>query len=139
MSRAVRLRWRAREPPARTTLSGRLAPRRPSRARHRPLSTARYLLARAGLLDGYRCTIHWENRAAFEEDFPHLTITGTLYEIDRNRLTWSGGAATWTGDRRAWYPCLKRNGQGAALLAKTWGLADDTAIRDGCFARPRLP
>ena len=85
------------------------------------LSTASYLLARAGLLDGYRCTIHWENRAAFEEDFPHLTITGTLYEIDRNRLTWSGGAATWTGDRRAWYPCLKRNGQGAALLAKTWG------------------
>ena len=57
------------------------------------LSTASYLLARAGLLDGYRCTIHWENRAAFEEDFPHLTITGTLYEIDRNRLTCSGGTA----------------------------------------------
>ncbi|WP_437342625.1 AraC family transcriptional regulator [Paracoccus yeei] len=96
------------------------------RAAHREraigaLSTASYLLVRAGLLGGYRCTIHWENRAAFEEDFPHLTITGTLYEIDRNRLTCSGGAATWTGDRRAWYPCLKRNGQGAALLAKTWG------------------
>ena len=29
------------------------------------LSTATYLLARAGLLNGYRCTIHWENRAAF--------------------------------------------------------------------------
>lgn len=57
------------------------------------LSTASYLLARAGLLDGYRCTIHWENRVAFEEDFPHLTVTDTLYEIDRNRLTCSGGTA----------------------------------------------
>ncbi|RJE89447.1 GlxA family transcriptional regulator [Paracoccus onubensis] len=57
------------------------------------LSTASHLLARAGLLDGYRCTIHWENRAAFEEDFPHLSPTGTLYEIDRNRLTCSGGTA----------------------------------------------
>ncbi|RJL10720.1 GlxA family transcriptional regulator [Paracoccus siganidrum] len=69
------------------------------RAAHRgraigALSTASYLLAKAGLLDGYRCTIHWENRAAFEEDFPHLPITGTLYEIDRNRLTCSGGTAS---------------------------------------------
>ena len=68
------------------------------RAAHRgkaigALSTASYLLARAGLLDGYRCTIHWENRIAFEEDFPHLPVTGTLYEIDRNRLTCSGGTA----------------------------------------------
>lgn len=57
------------------------------------LSTASYLLAKAGLLDGYRCTIHWENRVAFEEDFPHLTVTDSLYEIDRNRLTCSGGTA----------------------------------------------
>lgn len=68
------------------------------RAAHRgraigALSTASYLLARAGLLDGYRCTIHWENRAAFEEDFPQLAVTDTLYEIDRNRLTCSGGTA----------------------------------------------
>lgn len=57
------------------------------------LSTASYLLARAGLLDGYRCTIHWENRIAFEDDFPKAQPTGTLYEIDRNRLTCSGGTA----------------------------------------------
>lgn len=57
------------------------------------LSTGSHLLARAGLLDGYRCTIHWENNAAFEESFPHLTITGKIYEIDRNRLTCSGGTA----------------------------------------------
>lgn len=57
------------------------------------LSTGSYLLAKAGLLDGYRCTIHWENYAAFDEAFPDLLVTGKIYEIDRNRLTCSGGTA----------------------------------------------
>ncbi|MBS7537496.1 GlxA family transcriptional regulator [Ancylobacter lacus] len=57
------------------------------------LSTGSYLLAWAGLLDGYRCTIHWENGAAFEEDFPKVIATGKIYEIDRDRMTCSGGTA----------------------------------------------
>lgn len=57
------------------------------------LSTGTGVLARAGLLDGYRCTIHWENRPAFEEAFPGLACTGKIYEIDRDRLTCSGGTA----------------------------------------------
>lgn len=57
------------------------------------LSTGTYLLARAGLLDGYRSTIHWENRPAFQEEFPDLVCTDKLYEIDRDRLTCSGGTA----------------------------------------------
>jgi transcriptional regulator GlxA family with amidase domain len=57
------------------------------------ISTGPYLLARAGLLDGYRCTIHWENLAGFQEEFRQLDITGELYEIDRNRITCSGGTA----------------------------------------------
>lgn len=57
------------------------------------LSTGTYLLARAGLLDGYRSTIHWENRPAFQEEFPDLVCTDKLYEIDRDRLTCSGGSA----------------------------------------------
>jgi len=57
------------------------------------LSTGSYLLARSGLLRGYRCTIHWENRSAFQEDFPELDCTNKIYEIDRNRLTCSGGTA----------------------------------------------
>jgi transcriptional regulator GlxA family with amidase domain len=57
------------------------------------LSTGTYLLARSGLLKGYRCTIHWENRPAFREDFPDLNCTTKLYEIDRDRLTCSGGTA----------------------------------------------
>ncbi len=57
------------------------------------LSTGTYLLARAGLLSGYRCTIHWENRPAFQEEFPEVNCTGKIYEIDRDRLTCSGGTA----------------------------------------------
>ncbi|PSC04140.1 GlxA family transcriptional regulator [Alsobacter soli] len=57
------------------------------------LSTGTYLLARAGLLDGYRCTIHWENRPAFQEAFSNLDCTDKLFEIDRDRLTCSGGVA----------------------------------------------
>ncbi len=53
--------------------------------------TGSHILARAGLLDGYRCTIHWENLAAFAEDFPHIEVTTELFEIDRNRFTCSGG------------------------------------------------
>ncbi len=57
------------------------------------LCTGSYILARAGLLDGYRCTIHWENLAAFVEDFPDIEISSELFEIDRNRFTCSGGTA----------------------------------------------
>lgn len=55
--------------------------------------TGPLLLARAGLLDGHRCTIHWENVESFAEEFPKLDITATLFEIDRRRCTCSGGTA----------------------------------------------
>jgi len=57
------------------------------------LCTASHILARAGLLDGYRCTIHWENLAGFVEEFPDVEVTSELFEIDRNRFTCSGGTA----------------------------------------------
>lgn len=58
------------------------------------LSTGSYLLARAGLLSGHRCTVHWENLDSFREDFPDLDVTGELFEIDGSRLTSSGGTAS---------------------------------------------
>jgi transcriptional regulator GlxA family with amidase domain len=57
------------------------------------VSLGSYLLARAGLLAGYRSTVHWENLAAFAEEFPDLEVTNELFEIDRNRFTCSGGIA----------------------------------------------
>lgn len=56
-------------------------------------STGSLVLARAGLLNGYRCTIHWENLDSFREEFPQVNATGELYEIDGKRLTCSGGSA----------------------------------------------
>lgn len=52
-----------------------------------------YLLARANLLAGYQCTIHWEHIAATRERFPDLNLTPTLFEIDRDRYTCAGGKA----------------------------------------------
>lgn len=57
------------------------------------IGTAAYILARAGLLAGYRCTIHWEDLSTFKQEFPDLEVTSSLYEIDRNRMTCSGGTA----------------------------------------------
>ncbi|MFX8840760.1 AraC family transcriptional regulator, partial [Acinetobacter baumannii] len=57
------------------------------------LCTASHILARAGLLNGYRCTIHWENMAGFAETFPEIEATGELVTIDRNRFTCAGGTA----------------------------------------------
>jgi transcriptional regulator GlxA family with amidase domain len=57
------------------------------------MCTGSYLLARAGLLDGYRCTIHWENMASMREEFPNAIVSQELFEIDRGRYTCSGGTA----------------------------------------------
>jgi transcriptional regulator GlxA family with amidase domain len=57
------------------------------------LCTGGYALARAGLLDHYRATIHWENLSALREEFPRVRISDQLFTIDRDRYTCSGGIA----------------------------------------------
>jgi transcriptional regulator GlxA family with amidase domain len=57
------------------------------------LCTGSHILARANMLNGYRCTIHWENLASFTENFPEVEATAELFEVDRNRFTCSGGTA----------------------------------------------
>ena len=52
-----------------------------------------FLLARAGVLAGYRATIHWDHLTAFQDAFPTLAIEPGLYVIDRRRLTCAGGTA----------------------------------------------
>jgi transcriptional regulator GlxA family with amidase domain len=56
-------------------------------------SSGSFILARAGLLDDCRCTIHWENIPVFKELYPQLEVSFTLYEIDDRRFTCSGGIA----------------------------------------------
>jgi AraC family transcriptional regulator, glycine betaine-responsive activator len=53
--------------------------------------TGAHVLAEAGLLDGYKCTIHWENLPGFTEAFPDIDVTGGLFEIDEDRFTSAGG------------------------------------------------
>ncbi|MDN0083892.1 GlxA family transcriptional regulator [Crenobacter sp. SG2305] len=57
------------------------------------IDTGSYYLARAGLLNGYRCTIHWEDQDILLERFSKPIVSNRLYEIDRNRYTSSGGIA----------------------------------------------
>lgn len=55
--------------------------------------TGSYVLAKAGLLNGYQATVHWEDYPSLVSDFPDLDISQELFEIDRNRFTCAGGTA----------------------------------------------
>lgn len=56
-------------------------------------STGTFILARAGLLEGKRCTLHWESINQFAEEFPGITVTRELYVNHDNRWTCAGGTA----------------------------------------------
>ncbi|MCV2881105.1 GlxA family transcriptional regulator [Actibacterium sp. XHP0104] len=58
------------------------------------LCTASYVLARAGLLDGKRATIHWENQDGFEEDFDEISLTRSVFVVDGNRMSTAGGTSS---------------------------------------------
>lgn len=57
------------------------------------LCTGTFSLAKAGLLTNARCTIHWENRESFREDFPDINLTNRYFERDGARWTCAGGTA----------------------------------------------
>ena len=58
------------------------------------LCTASYVLAKAGLMDGKRATIHWENHDSFSEEFPEVNLTKSVFTVDGNRLTTAGGTSS---------------------------------------------
>ncbi len=51
-----------------------------------------WVLARAGLLNGHRATVHWEDHEDFATAHPDVTVLPDRYVIDRKRFT-AGGAA----------------------------------------------
>ncbi|HZO22799.1 MAG TPA: GlxA family transcriptional regulator [Steroidobacteraceae bacterium] len=57
------------------------------------VSAGPFIMAKAGLLTGRRCTVHWEHMPALQEAFPELRLTRTLFELDADRITCSGGVA----------------------------------------------
>ena len=58
------------------------------------LCTAGYTLAKAGLLDGKKATIHWENQDSFAEEFEDVKLTKSVFVVDGNRITTAGGTAS---------------------------------------------
>ncbi len=57
------------------------------------VSAGPFILAKAGLLAGRRCTVHWDHIPAFQEAFPAVKLTRSLFELDGDRITCSGGVA----------------------------------------------
>lgn len=51
-----------------------------------------WVLARAGLLKGYKATVHWEDLEDFAAAHPAVDVQPDRFVIDRNRFT-AGGAA----------------------------------------------
>ncbi|WP_353311220.1 GlxA family transcriptional regulator [Shimia sp. NS0008-38b] len=59
------------------------------------MDTGSWLLAEAGLLNGYRATIHWEELTPFEERFPEVAVVRERFVVDRDRITCSGAMAAF--------------------------------------------
>jgi transcriptional regulator GlxA family with amidase domain len=57
------------------------------------ICTGAHVLARAGLLDGKRATIHWENQSSFSEDFPEVELSNLIFCIEKGVVTCAGGTA----------------------------------------------
>jgi transcriptional regulator GlxA family with amidase domain len=56
------------------------------------IESGSWILARGGLLDGYRATAHWEDVEEFAASFPGVEAVADRYVIDRDRFT-AGGAS----------------------------------------------
>jgi transcriptional regulator GlxA family with amidase domain len=57
------------------------------------ISGGPYVLAKAGLLDGRQATLHWEHAAGFREAFPDVDVVPSLFVLDGDRITCSGGVS----------------------------------------------
>ncbi|TBN43978.1 GlxA family transcriptional regulator [Paracoccus subflavus] len=56
--------------------------------------TGAWVLAEAGLLDGRKATIHWENHDGFAEAFPQVDLYRSVFVNDGNRMTAAGGTSS---------------------------------------------
>ena len=94
------------------------------------LSGGPFVVAKAGLLGGRRCTLHWEHIAAFREAFPTARVTGSLFEIDGDRFTCAGGIA---GLDMMVALIARDHGHELAAAVGDWFL--HTHVREGMWAQ----
>jgi AraC family carnitine catabolism transcriptional activator len=80
MIKPALLSWLKRQDRAGMTLGG--------------IDTGAFVLAQAGLMRGYRMTVHWEAIDAFTESYPGVDVSHELFEIDRRRITSAGGTSS---------------------------------------------
>ncbi len=57
------------------------------------ISGGSFPLAEAGLLDGKRCTVHWEYAELFARRYPRARLLPDLFVVDEGVFTCSGGTA----------------------------------------------
>ena len=55
------------------------------------ISAATYVLARADVIRGRRCTIHWESAPRLMERHPEIAASRRVFEVDRGLYTCAGG------------------------------------------------
>jgi transcriptional regulator GlxA family with amidase domain len=94
------------------------------------VDAAPWVLARAGLLDGYRATVHWEDLEDLAARHPDIDVVPDRYVIDRNRVTIGGAAPA-----QDFMLHLIRARHGAGL-ARQVALSFLTTVRPG--AEPQL-
>ena len=85
-----------------------------------------FVMARAGLLKGRRCTVHWDYMPAFQESFPDVELTRSLFVIDGDRITCSGGVA---GLDMMMALITRDHGHALAAAVSDWFL--HTHVREG--------
>lgn len=98
------------------------------------VSGGAFLLARAGTLAGYRCTIHWEHEPAFLETYPTLAFERGLFVIDRGRITCAGGTA---GLDLAVEMIASKHGADLAQLVSDWYIKTQKRPAEGA-QRPAI-
>ncbi len=52
------------------------------------------VLAQAGIMSGYRMTVHWDHAPVLQERMTDLYLERSLFVVDRDRITCAGGIAS---------------------------------------------
>lgn len=94
------------------------------------LGSASWVLAEAGLLQGYECSPAWACRVDLRERFPGIALSPQPYVLDRDRYTAAGGSAALELMLQ-----LIGRGQGPALL----GAISETLAFGQLRSEPALP
>lgn len=58
------------------------------------LCSGAWALAKAGVIDGMKASIHWDFHDSFMEDFPEVSLVRNVFVADEKYITASGGTAT---------------------------------------------